>query len=274
MKDVKKLGRLYKEKNPGVYDDLSDEEVGQAVLAKFPEEYSDFNLDKPSVQREKFSRLEDKAEPDTGAVRSWWRRRKVESLTKLQQEINTAGAALNESIRQETLLRQNQLAQGRADAEERMAFEARVQMHKETIARSKLSQRLIKEASKQGMSVETLSEVRRKLELDRLDLEKEWKSLEQQLRAGFIYQMQAHQHLTLITEYIGGLYDRAKRLQVEGKDRELKLIEEHIAFMEADFRGRQRLLQAANAQDVQTSDSNSSLGGDSQSPVETDTSLR
>lgn len=275
MKDIKELGRLYKEKNPGIYDDLSDEEVGRGVLAKFPEDYSDFYLVKPSVQSKKFGKLEEKAEPDSGVITNWWRRRKVESLGKLQTEINVTGAALTESIKHETLLRQHHLSQCRVEAEEQMAFESRVQQHHESIARSKLSLQLIEQASRQGMSVETLSEVRRKLELDRLELDRQWQEAEQQLKAGFIFQLQAHQHLALVTEYIGKLYDRAEQLSRDNKSRELKLVEEHIAFMEADFRERQKgLLQSVDRKEISRGGQGTEPSGDSGPSVETDTSLR
>jgi hypothetical protein len=118
---------------------------------------------------------------------------------------------------------------------------------------NQLTRQLIGEASLKRIDVATYLELQKKIEFDRLELDKQWREAENQLKAGFIYQLQAHQHLALMTEYIGKLYDRAHDLQAQGKTREHALIEEHIAFMEGDFRGRQRLLQAAEQEDIQGS---------------------
>ena len=111
---------------------------------------------------------------------------------------------------------------------------------------NQLSRQLIGEASLKRMDVATYLELQKKIEFDRAELDKQWHEAENQLKAGFIYQLQAHQHLALMTEYIGKLYDRAHNLQKQGKIREHALIEEHIAFMEGDFRGRQKLLKEAD----------------------------
>ncbi len=121
-------------------------------------------------------------------------------------------------------------------------------------AQHNLEVQLIGEASQKKLDVASYTEVQRKYELDRLELDKNWQQAEQALKAGFIYQLQAQQHLALITEYIGGLYNRAEKLKAEGKQRELDLVEEHIEFMEQDFRGRQRLLQAADGEAIQGRD--------------------
>lgn len=126
-----------------------------------------------------------------------------------------------------------------------------------------LTRQLIGKAASKDMDVATYLELEKKVQFDRLELDKQWQEAEQQLKAGFIFQLQAYQHLALMTEYIGKLYDRAKQLQAEGKDREYKLIEEHIEFMEGDFRGRQkRLVQTLEQENVQRGDENTDAGGD------------
>jgi hypothetical protein len=42
MPNIIDLGRKFKQKYPGAYDDLSDQEVGQKVKQKFPGSYDDF----------------------------------------------------------------------------------------------------------------------------------------------------------------------------------------------------------------------------------------
>jgi len=117
-------------------------------------------------------------------------------------------------------------------------------------------QKLLLIAGSKNLDVGTYLELERKAEMDRLELQKQWQELQDALKAGFIYELRAHQHLNLVTEYIGGLYTRAEQLKEAGKDREYNLIEEHIAFMEGDFRGRQRLLLSSQQEDLQGSDEN------------------
>lgn len=123
---------------------------------------------------------------------------------------------------------------------------------------------LLRNATSKGWNVETYLELEKAAELNRLQLEQEWSSAEQDLRAGFIYEMKQHQHLFLMTEYIGGLYDKAKLLQEQGKDREYKLIEDHIEFMEGDFSAKQRLLQTNSGQDTEGSDQDTDSDGNGQ----------
>jgi len=180
--------------------------------------------------------------------------------------------------------RETKVAGARADLlqevnREARALEALDEHHKNSVLKNAQRDYSINEiqnknnllllADEGQVDLDTYLELKRKSEMDRLELERQWKEAEQQLKAGFIYQLQGHQHLSLMTEYIGSLYNRARQLQSEGKDREYKLIEEHIEFMEGDFRGRQRLLQVANQEDIQGSDSNTDSGGDGSKAVQT-----
>lgn len=140
--------------------------------------------------------------------------------------------------------------------------------HELLLAQNELTVHLLGSAKGNNLDLPSYVEWQKKLALDKADLDKQWVEAEQQLKAGFIYQLQAHQHLALMTEYIGRLYDRAEELREKGKQRELDLIEEHISFMEEDFRGRQRLLQAANRQELQGSDEDTKLEGDGRETVE------
>jgi hypothetical protein len=140
--------------------------------------------------------------------------------------------------------------------------------HQTLLEQNELTRQLIGEASKQQMDVSTYLELKRKVEMDRLDLDKQWREAEQQLKAGFIFQLQAHQHLALMTEYIGTLYSKSEELLKKGKERERKLIEEHIEFMEGDFRGRQRLLQTTEQENAGGSDENTDATGNDRPAVQ------
>jgi len=164
------------------------------------------------------------------------------------------------------------LAERQADAEhqrERLEYNFQIETanYQVLLDQNKLTRQLIGEAATHNMDVATYLELKKKTEMDRLDLGKQWKQAEQELKAGFIFQLQAHQHLALMTEYIGTLYERAKRLQDEGKDREHVLIEEHIVFMEGDFRERQRLLQTSQQEDIQGGDETTDTPGDDSETV-------
>jgi hypothetical protein len=173
-----------------------------------------------------------------------------------EAKVATARADLLGALNQETeqlAVKEQRIAEGKlANAQRQTEIQA-LEAH----------QILIAKALEKDWDTATYLEMEKLAETNRLTLEKEWRQAEQQLKAGFIYQLQAHQHLSLMTEYIGGLYDRAKRLEAEGKDREKNLIEEHIAFMEEDFRGRQRLLQTSEQKELQGSDENTDDSGDS-----------
>lgn len=158
-----------------------------------------------------------------------------------------------------------------------MEHEHRKAMHQSSLLNETLNQKLIGVASEKGMDVATLVEVRKKYELDRLELDRQWKEAEHKLRAGFIYQLQGHQHLDLLKTYLFSKYEERKSLadgNDPAKEDKLNLLNEHIKRMEHDFRERQRLISAGDGQEVRGGDQNTEPGGDAKSPVEADTSLR
>ncbi len=126
--------------------------------------------------------------------------------------------------------------------------------HQTTQSEFEAKQFLISKALEKSWDVGTYLEMEKAAETNRLELKKQWETAEQSLKAGFIYQLKAQQHLLLLTEYISGLYDKSREYKKKRKDRELKLIEEHITFMEDDFRGRQRLLQTSEQNILEGSD--------------------
>ena len=132
-------------------------------------------------------------------------------------------------------------------------------IQKELVAR----QELIDLSLEQGWDVATYLDVQKMIAVDKLTAKKQWEETEQSMKAGFVYQMKEQQHLLLMTDYINGLYEKSRNLEKEGKEREFKLIEEHIKFMEGDFRDKQRLLQANNGQEFQGSDEDTDDEGDS-----------
>lgn len=116
-------------------------------------------------------------------------------------------------------------------------------------AKGQLDRQLTRAASSRGVDVVTLMLFERTLELDRMELEKQWALAEQSINAALIaHQVKSavaagltpHQHLQTLREYINSLYQQSETTT----DREKALLEKHIKFMESDFSARQRLIQA------------------------------
>jgi hypothetical protein len=137
--------------------------------------------------------------------------------------------------------------------------QAKIAQHITTQKAEDAKQVLIEKALERNWDMLTFIEVEKMIALNQLELDKQWQEAEQKLKAGFIYQLQAQQHLLLLTEYIGGLYEKSREYEAKGKERERLLIEEHITFMEGDFRGRQRLLQNAEQNILRGSDEDTDL---------------
>lgn len=101
MKTVADLGRKVKEKYPGDYDDLTDEQVGRLVKGKYPgayDDYEDTSLQRytpsPTLPPENppgFRHLENiykKYNPDDGMFGHWWDRKKSEGRVKALEVFN------------------------------------------------------------------------------------------------------------------------------------------------------------------------------------------
>lgn len=217
-----------------------------------------------SGYHQRMERIQGKHSPEQTRFEARKETKAAAARTEEATQLGAEARAVSDMIKQRAEAEANQF--GREAAASR--FRRHEQLEQ---ANHALTLHLTNAALSQGVDIPTLIEFRRRAELDRLELEKQWKEAEQALKAGFIYQLQAHQHLSLLTEYIGGLYTRAKILQAEGKDRELQLIEEHIAFMEGDFRERQRLLQGSQQSNAQGSRQNPQAPGSIIGTVETDT---
>ncbi len=94
------------------------------------------------------------------------------------------------------------------------------------------------------------------MERKRIELAARWNEIEQDLDGLSLYQRRGYIALQEHQQYIFQLYDERKLLQgstVPMKKRKLDFLDEHIGFMEEDFRERQRLLQSRNREDHQTS---------------------
>jgi ribosomal protein L39E len=225
----------------------------------------------PSDSHSKRGEVHDKYAPSQTRFEATKETKASLARTGLLQQTAEEARAVTDTIAQNTEAIKAQFDQDTAPIRLQREEEALRIQHEVLEAGADLNLYLMAKAKEQNVDLPTFLELRKRLELDKLELDKQWRETEQALKGGFIYQLQAHQHLSLLTEYIGKLYDRAEQLRTQGKDRELALIEEHISFMEGDFRGRQRLLQGAEQTDVQGGDSNPQPQGSVIGTVETDT---
>jgi len=193
----------------------------------------------------------------------------AEARTELGDQLSKEAAAVIEVNNRQTQAETCEFIRQENWSRLRRMLELETAEHRTALLQNALTNTLIGEAAQRNLDVATYLELQKKTEMNRLDLDQQWAEAEQQLKAGFIFQLQGHQHLALMTEYIGKLYDRAEVLRVKGKDREYRLIEEHIEFMEGDFRDRQkRLLQTNYEEDVSGSNEDSDARRDSQETVQ------
>lgn len=225
----------------------------------------------PSDSHSKRREVHDKYAPSQTRFEATKETKAALARTGLLQQTAEEARAVTDTIAQDTEAVKAQFDHDSAPARLQREEETLRIQHEVFKAGADLNLYLMAQAKEQNVDLPTFLELRKKLELDKLELDKQWREAEQALKGGFIYQLQAHQHLSLLTEYIGKLYDRAEQLRTQGKDRELALIEEHISFMEGDFRGRQRLLQGAEQTDAQGSNANPQPQGSYLGTMEGDT---
>jgi hypothetical protein len=159
-------------------------------------------------------------------------------------------AKLLENLNQEANQRaENQAAQNRLE-ELRIEAENRKRADQHSAATVELQLKLMKEAEAMGLDLMSYLELKKKMELDKLELDRNWKEWEQDIKGANTAQLEEHQHLELLAGYIEKLYDKSDQLRQKGNLRGHKLMEEYIATLEKDFRERQaRLTQTENGQD-------------------------
>lgn len=256
VKSLREIGALVKKIHPQ-YHDVPDEEVGLVTLQEFPGylneiEVVDFDrrADKTKAELQK---LDDSVDAGLGTIKSKWRNRKSKARGELRGNLNIERREIltGLELRGKTEMEQaNQLAMPerfkRQVETERMEHDLKQKDHEITLMvhDQALEQKLPPQVYSLKLATEMADEleIKKKLKLDKQALKVRWREIEQDLKSGFIYQMQAYQHLELMRACIEGLYLQA----IQAPDlRTQKMVEEHITFMEGEFREKQRLLQEA-----------------------------
>jgi hypothetical protein len=268
MKTVEQLGVAFKEDHPE-YRDLDDAEAGRMVQQDYPGSYDDFIDITPFLKD--IQAVIQIYNPGRGRISSWWRTGQSESRGNLEGmlhlEIQNVMAVMSAQIEAATL-------------PQRAAMQHQIEhlMQKNQAI-------VLNIANSMGMDYATyIQKIQKQLEIDkevaltqehsrirvaeikdinRIEIDRRWEEIQQDLRSGFIYQNEAQEQLNLLREYINERYKEADIIRDSdgpGMARQLALLEEHIAVMEEVFRERQKeLLQAKAQENNQSSDEDTNL---------------
>lgn len=188
-----------------------------------------------------------------GVVAAKGQNAKAQARTQLITQLNEEAKQLSIIPKHETTAL---YAGQRAAAEEESylkAQELNVEALQTNIEQTKANRQLIAKALSADLDLSSFLEVKRTLELNRLELDKQWKQIEQQLKGGFILRLEIQQQLDLLTDYIFGLYAKRKHLEASNdaaKVEKLKLLSEHIGYQEGHFRERSKLLGTGSGENA------------------------
>lgn len=203
MKTLRELGQAVKAKYPQ-YADLSDEEVGRRVKAKFPDQYKDYGRTDGHIDR-----LLDYYNPERGRFSAWWQRGKAESRTKLLEVINQEQLAV---IEQGAIL-EKAIQDGKRSLVEWELFLAQ---HQDSLLQLQHQALLLNQAAEHGLTVEADQAVRLREEQVRIDLDKRWKEIVQDLDAGDLLAISDLQVVKKLTQELAAA--RRERHQIEKGD--------------------------------------------------------
>jgi len=128
-------------------------------------------------------------------------------------------------------------------------------------SRQKLS--ITNAAADMALPTKEYAEVTAKIEMDKAELKKMEREAELNLKGAFIYELSEYQQLYLLLDYIKGLYGDAEKSQGQAK----AMVEEHIKFMEENFRERQRLLQIDARDNLRGGDEDTEYRGDAEPAI-------
>ena len=216
----------------------------------------------PKDVRERAKSLEDRYDINLPWWLAIWRRLGAGLRIELLGRIKEENVAQMSVLTTESEIQRVELESGFAVDRTEEARKVEIATHSNVLA-------ITDEATKRKVSPLMLDQIRGKeeeskikieehQELARIDLEKRWKEIEQDLKAGFVYAQKEYQYLQLFKQYLFGLYEERKLIEGSeslAKDDQLRLLNTHIRAMERDFREQQkRLLQTPTRKELRTSD--------------------
>ena len=212
----------------------------------------------PKDVRDRAKGLEDRYDINLPWWLALWRRLGAGSRIKLLGRIEEENTAQMSVLTTEAQIQSLELQSRYApeQIEERREFEKAEFENRMIVAR---------EATRNKVSVLTWNTIREKEEQARIDLAKRWEEIQQDLKAGFIYANKEKQYFRLFQEYIFGLLDDRKAIELSddpAKEDKLKFLNDYIESEEEEFKERlqvyreqqKRLLQASTRKELQGSD--------------------
>jgi len=274
MSDFSKLGKAIKQLNPA-YESQSDEAIGRAEVDRLRNTsalYRNSSVDqlinarikglhdeitserhkenKSTHAQRQIARIEELEDPDSGMVGTFLKRKNLEGKTKRQAQANLYRSQIRDAqyIQHETDMMSDRAERVQAkEAADHEFYLLKVQesavISMEATESRVDSTTYLTLKAKEG---ENQLSREQKRELDRLELDKRQEEINQDLKAGFVYQQQVYHHLQLLVEQIGKLH---KRVLEEKNGRTKAVLEEHIIFMEGQLRDKQKLLSSADGQE-------------------------
>jgi hypothetical protein len=274
MKTVAKLGRKAKKKYLE-YRDLSDEEVGRLIKARFPgsyDDYVDMGLSQLEVQPElKQSKREVDIEESIQKIRSGdfktgWaffnriRRDRIISYAEIKAAENAVADQLIES---EAKVAQARAVKRQSEVilyEMKMQEQMRDAMHALSLLKIKVEGTLLAQAAEQGLTLEAfqvlkLEEAKSSIKVNehramkQVDLEAWLLEKNADIKAALISTLLPHYQAKVLTEDIFKLLDGAYQLQISNdpqKEEKLKVIQKQIKKLKKVVDGKQGLLQRDN----------------------------
>jgi hypothetical protein len=186
-------------------------------------------------------------DPQLGFLGSWRRRKASEQRNKLLEELHTEQA--KQYITEQMAEKQDEMLEL-----SRRQHELRKYQQELDRKRVDVDINVAYRAQSFNVSVPLMLEFEKMREQERLNIERRWTELEQDLKAAFIYDQREKQYLTMHQEYIFGLHDQVAVLERENdpsKAQKIKFLKRRIRVEWKEFDGRQkRLLQTPQRQNL------------------------
>lgn len=240
MKTVEDLGKKIKAEHPGVYDDMSDVELGRKVKAAYPEysDYQDLALtpttpdplaplpDGLPYTEQAIEAIKAHYHPSRGRFTSWWQRGKAEGRNKLLEALNEEQLRV---IQHGAILEQEAIKSRQGF----VTYQTFLVQNAALIHGLRAMEHLINQALERGFTVETDQEVRKQTEFSRikveehqrlkdLDLQARWREIQQDSDAADLAQLGDYLLVKKLRQELREAREERHRIKKDDIDEELK----------------------------------------------------
>jgi hypothetical protein len=208
----------------------------------------------PEGLPDRIEALPDKHDTNLPWWLAWMRKKASNQRTELLIKIHAEQAAISAMIAHEAQM-------AKIHAENRYMPTRMANAHALESSVHQVNMNVAQKALENDTDIPGIIEIRKKQEFEKLEIERRWKEIEQDLRSSFIFAQKEYQYLQMFREYLNGLYEDRQRIRSSNdpaKDDKLRLLNSHIESMEQDFGEQQkRLLQASQRQNLLPGDEDS-----------------